>query len=197
MVAYTFQGRSANQTLGIVILKKMLKLKLNPIAFIATDYALVIWSEKECKEAKKLFENKDFFKGFDNWLQNTSLMRKHFKDVAIISGLIDKNYPGYIKTHKQIKFNSDLIYDVLQKYEKNHILLECTKLEAMDELLEYRKITNYLTNIKNKIIHKSLMKVSPMAIPLLLEFNVEKIKDKNLIDRIEDENTLLLEANLN
>ena len=196
MVAYTFQGRSANQTLGIVILKKMLKLKLNPIAFIATDYALVIWSEKECKDVKILFEQKDFFNGFDNWLKNTSLMRKHFKDVAIISGLIDKNYPGYIKTHKQIKFNSNLIYDVLHKYEKNHILLESTKLEAMDELLDYKKIITYLKNIKNQIIHKSLTKVSPMAIPLLLEFNIEKIKDENLIDSLEDENTLLTEANL-
>ena len=51
--------------------------------------------------------------------------------------------------------------------------------------------------LKNQIIHKSLMKVSPMAIPLLLEFNIEKIKDENLIDRIEEENILLMEANLN
>ncbi len=197
MVAYTFQGRAANQTLGIVILKKMLKLKLNPIAFIATDYALVIWSEKECKNVKILFEQKDFFNGFDNWLKNTSLIRKHFRDVAIISGLIDKNYPGYVKTYKQIQFNTDLIYEVLQKYEKNHILLESTKMEAMDDLLDYKKILNYLTAIKDKIVHKSLKKVSPMAIPLLLEFNIEKVKDDNFIDRIEDENALLIEAELN
>ena len=196
LVAYTFQGRSANQTLGLVVLNKMLKLNLKPIAFTATDYALVVWSEIKCNDVEKLFENRNFFQGFNQWLENTSLIRKHFKDVAVISGLIDKNYPGYIKTHKQIKFNSDLIYEVLKKYERNHILLKSTKLEAMDDLLDYNKIKNYLLAIKNNIIHKNLKRVSPMSIPLLLEFNIEKVKEDNLIDIIEEENNLLLEANL-
>ncbi len=197
LVAYTFQGRAANQTLGIVILEKMLTLKLEPIAFVANDYALVIWSGKECKNVKLLFHEKYFFKGFERWLDNTSLIRKHFKTVAIISGLIDKNYPGYIKTNKQIRFNSDLIFDVLKKYEKNHILLKSTRLEALDELLEYDKINNYLNNIKSKIIHKKLNKVSPLSIPLLLEFNKEKIRDKILINKLEHDNTSMIKAEIN
>ncbi len=196
IVAYTFQGRAANQTLGIVILKKMLTLGLDPIAFVATDYALVIWSSKECFEVKALFNKKDFFKNFNNWLNNTSLIRKHFKNVAIISGLIDKNYPGHIKSHNQIRFNSNLIYDVLNKYEKNHILLNSTRLEALNELIDYDKINTYLANIENKIIHKKLKKVSPLSIPMLLEFNTEKLRDNLLINKLEEEDNLLKEANL-
>ena len=90
-----------------------------------------------------------------------------------------------------------MIYEVLKKYERNHILLKSTKLEAMDDLLDYNKIKNYLLEIKNNIIHKNLERVSPMSIPLLLEFNIEKIKEDNLIDIIEEENNLLLETNLN
>ena len=89
-----------------------------------------------------------------------------------------------------------MIYEVLKKYERNHILLKSTKLEAMDDLLDYNKIKNYLLAIKNNIIHKNLKRVSPMSIPLLLEFNIEKVKENNLIDVIEEENNLLLEANL-
>ena len=77
IVAYTFQGRAANQTLGIVILKKMLALKCQPIAFIATDYAIVFWSAIECKNIKLLFNHKNFFEGFDDWLKNTSLIRQN------------------------------------------------------------------------------------------------------------------------
>ena len=196
IVAYTFQGRAANQTLGIVILKKMLALKCQPIAFIATDYAIVFWSAIECKNIKLLFNHKNFFEGFDDWLKNTSLIRKHFKNVAIISGLIDKNYPGYIKSYKQIRFNSNLIYDVLNKYETNHILLQSTKLEAMNEFLEYNKINNYLEGIKSKIIHKKLNRMSPMSIPLLLEFNVEKIRDNLILSSFDSEDQILKEANL-
>ena len=58
----------------------------------------------------------------------------------------------------------------------------------MDDLLDYNKIKNYLLAIKNNIIHKNLRRVSPMSIPLLLEFNIEKVKEDNLIDVIEEEN---------
>ena len=194
LVAYTFQGRNTNQTLGIVILNRMQNLGLSPLAFVATDYALAIWSVKKCSDINKLFEIKPLLNNINQLLNSTTVIRRHFKDVAIISGLIDKNYPGNRKTSRQIRFNSDLIFDVLNKYEKKHILLEATKLETMTELIDYNKIYNYIKYIKKNIIHNDLVKVSPLSIPLILEFNVERVRDKELLDNLENEAELLEEA---
>ena len=93
---------------------------------------------------------------------------------------------------------SDLIFDVLYKYEKEHILLETTKLEALNELVDYKRLSNFLKKIQNNIIHKKLKYISPMAVPLILEFNTEKIEKNHLIkyelDNTED--NILREADL-
>ena len=64
----------------------------------------------------------------------------------------------------------------------------------MNELLEYNKISYYLKNIKNQIIHKKLCKISPLAIPLLLEFNTEKLSNNLIINSLENEEMILKEA---
>ena len=191
LVAYTFQGRNTNQTLGIILINRMESLGLRPLAFVATDYALSIWSIKKCTNINRLLEIKSLLKNINQLLISTSLIRRHFKEIAIISGLIDKNYPGHRKTERQIKFNSDLIYDVLNKYEKNHVLLNATKFEAMTELVDYNKINDYINNMKKNIVYHDLEKVSPLAVPLILEFNIEKVRGDELLNNLENDINLL------
>jgi len=191
LVAYTFQGRKTNQTLGIILIKRMESLGLRPLAFVATDYALSIWSIKKCSNINRLLEIKSLLININQLLISTSLIRRHFKEIAIISGLIDKNYPGHRKTERQIKFNSDLIYDVLNKYEKNHVLLNATKFEAMTELVDYNKISHYINNMKKNIVYHDLEKASPLAIPLILEFNIEKVREDELLNNLENDINLL------
>jgi len=191
LVAYTFQGRKTNQTLGIILINRMESLGLRPLAFVATDYALSIWSIKKCSNINRLLEIKSLLININQLLISTSLIRRHFKEIAIISGLIDKNYPGHRKTERQIKFNSDLIYDVLNKYEKNHVLLNATKFEAMTELVDYNKISHYINNMKKNIVYHDLEKASPLAIPLILEFNIEKVREDELLNNLENDINLL------
>ena len=191
LVAYTFQGRKTNQTLGIILINRMESLGLRPLAFVATDYALSIWSIKKCSNISRLLEIKPLLKNINQLLISTSLIRRHFKEIAIISGLIDKNYPGHRKTERQIKFNSDLIYDVLNKYEKNHVLLNATKFEAMTELVDYDKINDYIKDMKKNIVYHDLEKVSPLAVPLILEFNIEKVRGDELLNNLENDINLL------
>ena len=191
LVAYTFQGRKTNQTLGIILINRMESLGLRPLAFVATDYALSIWSIKKCTNINRLLEIKSLLKNINQLLISTSLIRRHFKEIAIISGLIDKNYPSHRKTERQIKFNSDLIYDVLNKYEKNHVLLNATKFEAMTELVDYNKINDYINNMKKNIVYHDLEKVSPLAVPLILEFNIEKVRGDELLNNLENDINLL------
>ena len=170
------------------MLKKLEEIGSKPLAFVATDYALAVWSIEKCKDIHTLFSYEGVNKNLYLLLDNTSFVKKHFRNTATIAGLIDKKLPGHNKTGKQITFNSDLIYDVLTKYEKNHILLESTRIEAFNELVDYKRLSNFLKKIRNKIILKELTAVSPLAVPLILEFNTESV-DKNKLIKYEYENT--------
>ena len=199
IVAYTFQGRNVNQTLGILILKKLQDYGNKPIAFVATDYAIALWSIEKCLNVNSIFSYNLLSKSLYVWLNSTSMVKKHFRNVATISGLINRRLPGHNKSGKQITFNSDLIYDVLLKYERNHILLESSKKETLNELVDYKRLSNFLKNIKYKIIHNELDTISPLAVPLILEFNRETV-EKNTLIKYEYEslqNKILQEANIN
>ena len=119
--------------------------------------------------------------------KNSSLFRRNFKKVAIISGLLDRGFPNSRK--QGLSFNSDIIFEVLMKYEKNHILIEATQEESKNELVDIDRLNNYLDKIKNQIVHKELQKTSPLSIPLIIEINKEfiskKIIDEYYLDKLE------------
>ena len=57
-------------------------------------------------------------------------MKRTFKTVATIAGLIDRNSPGMRKSGRQTTFSSDILYDTLMKYDPDHLLLRITRQEA-------------------------------------------------------------------
>ncbi len=89
-----------------------------------------------------------------------------------------------------------MIYDVLEKYEKDHILMKITIEEALKELVELNKLKDFIKKVKNNITHNELKKISPFAVPIVMEFYTERIsKDKILSYEEENiEKVLIKEA---
>ena len=177
-IFYTFEGKNVNDTLGFAISKCLENDNYKPLGFVTTDYALAIWVDRKVDNLTKTFNFDNIKLNVNNWLEKSSLFKRNFKKVAIISGLIDKGYPGQ---KRKISFNSELIFEVLIKYEKNHILLKATKQESMKELVELDRLNNFQKRIKSKMKFKELKNISPLSVPLVIEINKEFI-NKNVID---------------
>ena len=47
-------------------------------------------------------------------MQQSHLLKRAFREVAVIGGLVERQHPGKRKTGRQVTFSTDLIYDVLQ-----------------------------------------------------------------------------------
>ena len=113
-------------------------------------------------------------------MAETTMLKRSFRQVATISGLIDKNVPGKEKTKKQVTINSDLIYDVLRKHQPDHILLEATRRDSARGLTDIRRLSNLLNRFENKITHVELSRISALAVPLLLEVGRESVMSSAL-----------------
>lgn len=189
MVIYTFAGWNANQTLGFLAMRRMKRLGLKPLSFVITDYALTIWSFKKVEDPSKIFEPGLIFEDFEEWIYDTPLMKRLFRDAAVISGLIERRHPGQTKTGRQILMSSDLLFDVLIKYQPDHILLKAAYQDARQGLIDAERVRNFLTSIDGKIIHKKLTKISPMAVPAVLQINKEtlskKMKEEFIFEEME------------
>ncbi|MBI3513331.1 MAG: ligase-associated DNA damage response DEXH box helicase [Proteobacteria bacterium] len=186
LVAYSFEGRNAHQTLGMLLTRRMERAGLKPLGFVATDYVIAIWSLKPARDLNALFDQDMLGDDLEAWMDESSMLRRTFRNVAVIAGLIERRYPGKEKTGRQVTFSSDLIYDVLRKHEPNHVLLRATRADAAGGLTDIGRLADMLTRIKGRIRHRRLDRVSPLAVPVLLDIGREQVYGSAL-DELLDE----------
>jgi ATP-dependent Lhr-like helicase len=198
LTIYCFEGRRANHTLGMLITKRMERLKLMPLSFTAMDYGLAIKALKPIsfEQIDNLFAQDIIYEELEKWLSISPLLKRSFRQVAIISGLIERQQAGTRKTMKQVTFSTDLIFDVLQRYEPKHVLLEMTRLDANRLLLDLDRLQQLLQHYEHKIHFVELDRPSPMSITLLTTFKTEHIHGDALQELLLQNESELLATQL-
>ena len=167
---YGFAGKNAHQTLGLLLTRRMETHDLRPVGFVTTDYAVLLWSLNRVTDAHMLMSPEGIRAGFEDWLSGNAVMKRTFKTVATISGLIERNIPGSTrKTGRQTVVSSDILYDTLRKYEPDHLLLRLTRQEAMRGIVDFSRIEDMFGRVGDRIDHVRGPHVTPLAAPLLLE----------------------------
>lgn len=193
LVAYCFEGRNAHQTLGMLLTRRMERAGLRPLGFVATDYVLATWSVVEPTDIDGLFDQDMLGDDLEAWMAESSMLRRTFRNIAIVAGLIDRNLPGLNKTGRQVTFSSDLIYDVLRRHQPDHVLLRATRADAAGGLTDVKRLADMLARIEGRIEHRRLDRISPLAVPALLEIGKEQVYG-NEDDLLADAETLIAEA---
>jgi ATP-dependent helicase Lhr and Lhr-like helicase len=184
LVVYPFEGWNAHQSLGMLVTKRMEMRGLKPMGFVANDYALGVWSLEEVKDPASLFSADILADEFVDWVENSYLLKRAFREVAIISGLVDRQHPGKRKTGKQVTFSTDLIYDVLRRYEPDHLLLEAAWADARQRLTDIGRLGDLLDRAADTMLHIKLEKVSPMAVPLMVMIGRESVAQGSVDDAL-------------
>jgi ATP-dependent helicase Lhr and Lhr-like helicase len=175
MVCYPFEGWNAHQSLGMLITRRMEAMGLHPMGFVANDYALGIWSLKPITDPIPLFSADILADEFTEWVEKSYLLKRAFREVAVISGLVDRQHPGKRKTGKQVTFSTDLIYDVLRKYEPEHLLLQAAWADARARLTDVGRLGDLLDRAAGTMLHVHLDRVSPLAVPVLIMIGRESV----------------------
>ena len=184
IVAYPFEGRLAHQTLGMLLTRRLERMRLRPMGFVASDYALAVWGLEDYSATfgngdddrptmTDLFSEDLLGDDLDEWLAQSILMKRTFRACAEIAQLIERRHPGTEKTGRQVTVSTDLIYDVLRSHEPDHILLRATWADAATGLLDIRRLGAMLTRVKADIVHQRLERISPLAVPIMLEIGKE------------------------
>jgi ATP-dependent Lhr-like helicase len=188
VVFYTFIGWNANQSLGMLVTKRMEDRGLGPLGFNANDYCLAVWSLRPIRDPAAMLSPDILQEEFVEWVQSSHLLRRAFREVAVIGGLVERQHPGRRKTGKQVTFSTDLIYDVLRKYEPDHLLLEAAWADARTLMTDVGRLGDLLDRAQDQLVHAELERVSPLAVPVMVLIGRERLPQ----GAADDE--LLLEA---
>lgn len=184
LVVYPFEGWNAHQSLGMLITKRMERAGLQPLGFVASDYALAIWSLRPVTDPARLFDPSILEGEFIEWVESSHLLKRAFREVAVIGGLIERQHPGKRKTGKQVTFSTDLIFDVLRKYEPDHLLLEAAWADARERLTDVARLGDLLDRAAGTMLHKVLPRISPLAIPVLVLIGRENVAASDIDDAL-------------
>ena len=175
LVIYSFAGWNAHQTLGMLLTRRMERRGLKPLGFNASDYMVAIWGLSPVADPAALFDVEILGDELEDWLAESSLLKRTFRNVAVVAGLIERRQPGHEKSGRQVTVNSDLIYDVLRKHEPQHVLLRATRAEAAVGLMDVRRLADLLVSVQGRIVHRRLDRVSPLAVPILIDIGKESV----------------------
>jgi len=176
MVCYPFEGRLAHTTLAMLLTRRLDRLGVGPLGFVCNDYALNLWSLRPMDglDLDELFAQDMLGDDLEAWLDESFMMKRAFKHCALIAGLIERRHPGAEKSGRQVTFSTDLIYDVLRKHQPDHLMLRCARHDAATGMLDIARLGDMLTRVQGNIRHMPLDRVSPLAVPIMLEIGRER-----------------------
>ena len=188
LVCYSFEGWNAHQSLGMLLTRRMEAQGLMPMGFVSNDYALAVYGLKPITDPQSLFSADILDHEFIEWVEQSSLLKRAFRDVAVISGLIERQHPGTRKTGRQVTFSTDLIYDVLRKYQPDHLLLKAAWADARARMTDVGRLGDLIDRAAETMLHVTLDRVSPLAVPVLILIGREQVAQNAA------EDALLIEA---
>ena len=168
MVAYSFEGWNAHQSLGMLITKRMENAGLKPLGFVANDYGLACYGLEPIEDPQALFSADILEQEFVDWVEQSYLLKNAFREVAVIGGLVERHHPGKRKSGRQVSFSTDLIYDVLRRFEPEHLLLRAAWSDARMRMTELGRLVRLVDRASATMVHVRADRITPMAVPLMV-----------------------------
>ena len=204
LTAFPFEGRLAHQTLGMLLTRRLERARMRPLGFAANDYGIAIWMTRDLSARialepeflEALFAEDMLGDDLEAWLDESAMMKRTFRQCAVIAGLIERRYPGQAKTGRQVTMSTDLVYDVLRKHQPDHLLLRAARQDAATGLLDVKRLGVMLKRIQGRIVHKSLDRVSPLSVSVMLEIGREKVYGEGADEILAEAEAQLLEEAL-
>lgn len=186
---YPFEGRFVHEVLSALIAFRISKIKPLSFSIAMNDYGFELLSDQEIpiREALELdlFSTDNLMEDIDSCINYSELAKLKFRDIAMISGLVFKGYPGKFANNKHLQSSSSLIYDVFSTYDPSNLLISQARNEVITLQLDYKRLIDSLTKINHQQIElKYPERITPFAFPIMADHLRQKLSTEKLSDRI-------------
>ncbi len=187
---YPFEGRFVHEGMAAVIAYRIGLIQPISFSIALNDYGFELLSDQpiplEDALDNNIFTAEHLHDDIQASVNANEMARRRFRDIASISGLVFKGFPGKNKADKHIQASSQLFFDVFKDYEAQNLLYLQAFEEVMEFQLEESRMQLAMERIENQhIILKALNKPSPFSFPIMVDRLREKLSTEKLADRIK------------
>ncbi len=188
-IFYPFEGRFVHEGIAALIAHRIAQIRPITFSIAMNDYGFELLSDQPIplEEAVEtnLFGTDNLIADIQASINSTEMARRRFRDIAAISGLVFKGYPGKPIKDRHLQSSSQLFFNVFHDYEAHNLLLRQAYEEVMDFQLEEARLRQALERInQQKIVIAYPDKPTPFAFPIIVDRLREKLTSEKLEDRI-------------
>ncbi|KIA90784.1 DEAD/DEAH box helicase [Kaistella jeonii] len=187
---YPFEGRLIHEVMSALIAFRI--SKITPISFsmAMNDYGFELLSSQEIplteENLKQILSKENLIQDVLSSINATEMARRKFRDIAVISGLVIQTYPGQQKNNKSLQSSAGLIFNVLEDYDSQNILLKQAYTEVFNQQIDEARLVEAFNRIeKSKIILKFANSFTPLSFPIKVDSLRQSLSSEDLGERIK------------
>jgi ATP-dependent Lhr-like helicase len=175
LFVFPFAGRLANEGLASLVSLRWGRVEPNTFGYAANDYGFVLKPARETAVDADLLHSlmspERLYEDLRESLNLGELARRQFREIARIAGLLPPTVPGRPqKSTRQLQASSGLLYDVLQRYDPHHMLLELAEREVFAGQLEVQRLQRVLDDCARRDVMLLRPRgLTPLSFPLWAE----------------------------
>jgi ATP-dependent Lhr-like helicase len=186
---FPFEGRFIHEVLAGLIAYRISVSQPISFSIAMNDYGFELLTDDvfdfEEMLAFDLFSMENLNEEILLGINETEMAKRKFRDIASISGLIFKGFPGKNIKEKHIQASSSILFDVFTEYEPENLLLKQAHREVIQQQLEEERLIRSMQKInQQKIIYRKTNKPSPFAFPIMVDRLREKFSTETLEERV-------------
>ena len=189
LLIYPFEGRSVHEGMSTIIANRISQLMPISFSIAMNDYGFELLSDKEIPLElinHELFTTDGVEENILSSMNMTELARRRFRDIAKISGLIFRGFPGKEKKERHLQSSSELLFNVFQEYDPDNWLYRQSYEELLVFQLEEGRLKKTLRRIQDlEIVITEPKRFTPLAFPIVVDRLREGMSSERLMDRIE------------
>ena len=187
---YPFEGRKVHEALAMLLAYRLSLLSPQTFNWACNDDGLELLSDQpilwERVEEANLLDPSHLMDDLSAGFNASELVRRKFRDVATIAGLVFLGFPGATVKERHLLTSTNLLLQVFQDHDPDNLLLRQAQDEMLADQLEFGRLLQWLQGMSDReVVHCELEKPSPLAFPLFVDRLRERLSSETLEDRLK------------
>lgn len=187
---YPFEGRLVHEVMAALVAYRI--GRISPISFsmAMNDYGFELFSDQPIpltdENLKHVLYRENLMQDVVASINAAEMARRKFRDIAVVSGLVLQNLHGKQRSNKSLQASAGLIFNVLEEYNPENLLVRQAYTEVFNQQLEEVRLTEAFKRIeKSKIILKFATSFTPLSFPIKVDSLRSTLSTEDLSARIK------------
>ncbi len=176
-------GRAANDALARVVTFRLSQVRGGNAVATPHDYGFVltVTPQQSFDETAltRLLDPRDFESQVHAALGQSEMLKYHFRNAAQTGLMVYRNYFDQQKTVRKLAWSAEVLFNVLQQYEPDHVLLREARRDTLRTFLDVEGALAFLHSQAGKPVR--LRRVARVP-PLSFAMYATKIKEALLVE---------------